>query len=390
MTRMDAVQLPIIPVVANLIRNHPGTISLGQGVVYYEPPPEAIAQLSVCLANPENHKYQSVRGIPPLLEAIADKLRAENGIEMDSQRQILVTAGSNMGFLNAILAITSPGDAIILQTPYYFNHEMAIAIAGCHPILVPTDDTYQLHPDAIRQAITDQTRAIVTISPNNPTGAVYSEAALREVNAICRDRGIYHISDEAYEYFTYDGVSHFSPAAISDSAAHTIALYSLSKAYGFASWRIGYMVIPQQLLKSVIKVQDTNVICPPVISQYAALGAMQAGVSYCQERLGAIAAVRQLMQQELEQIRHLCTIPPSQGAFYFFLNLHTQVDALKLVEQLIREHKVAAIPGTTFGMHDGCYLRIAYGALQQDMAADGIRRLVQGLQDILGRNASPV
>jgi aspartate/methionine/tyrosine aminotransferase len=117
---------------------------------------------------------------------------------------------------------------------------------------------------------------------------------------------------------------------------------------------------------------------------------MQAGVSYCQERLGAIAAVRQLMQQELEQIRHLCTIPPSQGAFYFFLNLHTQVDALKLVEQLIREHKVAAIPGTTFGMHDGCYLRIAYGALQQDMAADGIRRLVQGLQDILGRNASPV
>ncbi len=145
-----------------------------------------------------------------------------------------------MGFLNAILAITSPGDEIILQTPYYFNHEMAVAIAGCRAIPVPTDSNYQLRLDAIRQAITGRTRAIVTVSPNNPTGVVYSEADLRQINALCASSGIYHITDEAYEYFTYDGAEHFSPGSIPDSAESTLSLYTLSKAYGFASWRIGY------------------------------------------------------------------------------------------------------------------------------------------------------
>ncbi len=382
-SRMDGVQAPIIPAVAAMIQQHPGTISLGQGVVYYPPPPAAIAQITAFLAKPEHHKYQAVEGIAPLLEQIAIKLKTENGIAIDPQRQVVVTAGSNMGFLNAVLAMTSPGDEIILQTPYYFNHEMAVTIAGCRPILVATDEQYQLRPEAIAQAMTDRTRAIVTISPNNPTGAVYPEAALRQVNALCRDRGIYHIHDEAYEYFTYEGAQHVSPGSIGDSSGHTISLYSLSKAYGFASWRIGYMVIPTHLMAAVMKIQDTNVICPAVISQYAALGALQAGVGYCQEKLGAIATVRQQLLQALSAVSDRCTVPPSDGAFYVLLNVHTQLSALELVERLIVEHGVAAIPGTTFGLEEGCYLRVAYGALQPETAISGIERLVQGLKAIV-------
>ena len=187
-SRMQAVQSPLIPIIGELIRSNPGTISLGQGVVYYDPPPEAIALLHEFLADPENHKYKPVQGVAPLLSAIEAKLKADNGIEINGQNCIVVTAGSNMGFMNAVLAITSPGDEIIIQTPYYFNHEMAIAIASCHPVLVATDTNYQLRPKAIAQAITERTRAVVTISPNNPTGAVYSEEALWEVNQICRDR----------------------------------------------------------------------------------------------------------------------------------------------------------------------------------------------------------
>lgn len=380
---MDSVQSPIIPAVAAMIQQHPGTISLGQGVVYYPPPPEAIAQISTFLADPDLHKYQAVEGITPLREQIALKLKTENGIAIDPQRQIVVTAGSNMGFLNAILAITRPGDEIILQTPYYFNHEMAVTIAGCRPVLVATDKQYQLRPAAIAQAITDRTRAIVTISPNNPTGTVYPEATIRQINALCRDQGLYHIHDEAYEYFTYEDAHHFSPGSIADSNRHTISLYSLSKAYGFASWRIGYMVIPTHLMAAVMKIQDTNVICPSVIAQYAAFGALQVGVRYCQEKLGAIVAVRQQLLHELAALGDRCTIPPSNGAFYVFLNLHTQLDALSLVERLIREHGVAAIPGTTFGLENGCYLRVAYGALQPETAIEGIGRLVQGLNAIL-------
>ncbi len=379
---MQAVQSPLIPIVGELIRNNPGTISLGQGVVDYGPPPEAIANLSKFLANPDNHKYQAVQGIPPLLSAIEAKLKADNNIEINPKNCIVVTAGSNMAFMNAILAITSPGDEIIIQTPYYFNHEMAIVMASCHPVLVPTDDNYQLRPDAIAKAITDKTRAVVTISPNNPTGAVYSEAALREVNQLCCDRGIYHISDEAYEYFTYDGVKHISPGAFSGSSEHTLSLYSLSKAYGFASWRIGYMVIPQHLLSAVMKTQDTILICPPVISQYAALGALQAGVGYCQEKISAIATIRQLALNSLHRLEGLCTIAPTHGAFYFFLRINTQLNAFELVKRLIQEHQVAVMPGTTFGMNDGCYLRVAYGALQAETAVQGIERLVRGLQTL--------
>ncbi|HCF30235.1 MAG TPA: pyridoxal phosphate-dependent aminotransferase, partial [Cyanobacteria bacterium UBA11049] len=223
---MQAVQSPIIPLVGELIRSCPGTISLGQGVVYYPPPPEAIELLTQFFAEPSNNLYKSVEGIAPLQSAIAQKLQAFNKIEINDNC-VVVTAGSNMAFMNAILAITSPGDEIILLTPYYFNHEMAITIAGCRPVLVPTDENYQLCSGAIAKAITKRTRAVVTISPNNPTGAVYSESALREVNQICRERGIYHISDEPYEYFTYDDARHFSPASTPDSSAHTISLYSL-------------------------------------------------------------------------------------------------------------------------------------------------------------------
>jgi aspartate/methionine/tyrosine aminotransferase len=382
-SRMQAVQSPIIPVVGELIRNSPGTISLGQGVVFYSPPNEAIDLLPKFLADPSNNLYKAVEGIPPLLTALAGKLLDFNGIEINYDNCIVVTAGSNMGFMNAILAITSPGDEIILNTPYYFNHEMAIAMAGCRAVLVETDTNYQLRPEAIAQAITPKTRAIVTISPNNPTGVVYSEAALRQVNQICATHGIYHISDEAYEYFTYDGVKHVSPGAFSGSSEYTISLYSLSKAYGFASWRIGYMVIPQHLLIAVKKVQDTILICPPVISQYAALGALQAKSEYLQENIGAIAQVRQLVIASLNRLQGLCTITPADGAFYFFLKVHTQIDSLELVKRLIQEHRVAVIPGTTFGMDDGCYLRVAYGALQKETAQTGIERLVQGLQTIL-------
>ncbi|WP_353930489.1 pyridoxal phosphate-dependent aminotransferase [Okeanomitos corallinicola TIOX110] len=383
LSRMSAVQSPIIPVVAELIKNSPGTISLGQGVVHYNPPPEAIELLPKFLSESTNNLYQAVTGIPELITALTNKLSKFNSIEINDHNCIVVTAGSNMGFINAILAITSPGDEIILNTPYYFNHEMAIKMAGCHPVLVATDENYQLIPEKIAQAITPKTRAVVTISPNNPTGVVYPETTLKQVNQICRNRGIYHISDEAYEYFTYDGIKHISPGAFPESSEYTISLYSLSKAYGFASWRIGYMVIPQHLLNAVKKVQDTILICPPVVSQYAALGALQAQNNYLKDNIQTIAQTRKIVINALNQLQDLCTITPANGAFYFFLKVHNQMDALELVKQLIQEHKIAVIPGTTFGMENGCYLRVAYGALQQQTAKQGIERLVKGLKSIL-------
>ena len=379
--RIAAVQSPVIPVIGEMIRATPGAISLGQGVVSYGPPPQA-AQYAARFAAGDDHKYHPVAGIQPLLLAIAAKHRTENGFDPTAARAIVVTAGGNMAFMNAILAIADPGDEIILPTPYYFNHEMAIAIANCKAILVPTDDNHQLQPNALAAAITPRTRAIVTVSPNNPTGAVYPQSMLRQVNQICRDANIYHISDEAYEYFTYDGAKHFSPASIPGSEPHTIALYSLSKAYGLAGWRIGWMVIPEHLLTPVKKIQDTILICPPVISQHAGVGAMEAGRAYCDYHLEEIQAVRQIAQTALQTLKDRITVPRADGAFYFFVKVHTDLPAMTIVERLIREYGVGVLPGDTFGI-EGCSLRIVYGALQRQTAADAVDRFIRGLKEIL-------
>ena len=381
--RMKEVQSPIIPVVGELIRANPGTISLGQGVAYYGPPPQAVEAIEKFLADPQNHKYKLVQGIPELLEAIERKLAAENGIRLGVDQRIVVTAGANMGFVNAVLAITDPGDEVILNLPYYFNHEMAINIADCKAVCVPTDESYQLRPEAIERAITDRTRAVVTISPNNPTGAVYPEETLRRVNEICARHGVYHVSDEAYEYFTYDGARHFSPGSIEGSSAHTISLFSLSKAYGFASWRIGWMVIPERLFEPIRKIQDTILICPPVVSQWAAVGAMQAGRAYCEDKLRETREIRRLVLGKLREIDDLATVPRADGAFYLLLRVHGNMAPMQLAQRLIEEHKVAVIPGMTFGVQDQCLLRVAYGALHKETAAAGISRLVRGLREIL-------
>lgn len=377
--RLQDVQKPIIPVVARLIREHPGTISLGQGVVSYGPPPEAIAGIAEFLADPENHKYKPVQGIAPLVEALREKLARENGIMADPSR-IFVTAGGNLAFANALLAIADPGDEVILQTPYYFNHEMAITMASCKPVLVPTDAQYQLQPGQIARAITPRTKAVVTISPNNPTGAVYPEESLRTVNRMCQERGIYHIHDEAYEYFTYGDAKHFSPGSMEREWKHTISLFSLSKAYGFASWRIGYMVVPSHLIEAVNKIQDTILICAPVISQFAALGALAAGRPYCADHLSGISQVREIVLRELGTLGQLCEIPPAAGAFYFLLRLRSNLSSMAVVERLIREYRVAVIPGNAFGLEDDCYLRLAYGALTPETASEGMVRLVAGLR----------
>ena len=235
---------------------------------------------------------RTATGLPALVERLAHKLRTENGVDVDAGRRLMVTAGANMAFMHAVIAVTEPGDEIILPAPFYFNHEMAIQMAGCRAVAVPTDDRYQLRVDAIRSALTDRTRAIVTISPNNPSGAVFSEASLREVNALCRDRGLYHIADEVYEYFTYGDARHVSPGSFAGAEGHTISLYSLSKAYGFAGWRIGYMVYPDHLASAMIKSQDTILICPPVISQEAALAAIEVGRAYCEPFVRELAETR--------------------------------------------------------------------------------------------------
>jgi aspartate/methionine/tyrosine aminotransferase len=212
-----------------------------------------------------------------------------------------------------------------------------------------------------------------------------AEAAIREVNALCAEQGLYHVHDEAYEYFTYEGTPHFSPAAIEGAASHTITLYSLSKTYGMASWRIGYMVMPEHLFEAVNKIQDTNLICPAVVSQAVACAALRVGAAYCLEKVAALGEVRHLVLRQLAALGDICEVPRPDGAFYCLVRVQTDLDALTLARRLVIDHRVAVVPGEAFGLHEGCYLRVSYGALDSATVAEGISRLVEGLEAIAGR-----
>lgn len=380
--RMRAVQAPIIPIVGRWTRETPGAISLGQGLVSYPPPREALEAARSFGDAPGDHLYGAVEGEPELVDALEAKLATENGIGVRPRHRVVVTAGGNMAFLNAVLAIGEIGDEFVLPVPYYFNHEMAIAMAGCRAVAVPTRHDFQLDLDALERALTPRTRAIVTVSPNNPSGAVYPAADLREVNALCARRGLYHVHDEAYEYFTYDGVPHVSPGALDGAAGHTISLFSLSKAYGFAGWRIGYMVVPDRLFDAVNKIQDTNLICPPIVSQRAALAAVRVGRAYTAPHVVALAGRRHRVMDALRALGDLVEVPPSAGAFYFLVRVRTFLPVMTLVERLVREHGVAVIPGTAFGIagEETATIRLSYGAVEGPLLDEALARLAAGLR----------
>jgi len=388
--RMEGVDTPIIPTIAAFVRNNPGTISLGQGVVNYGPPPQAIAALPSLMGDGSLHKYLGVSGHPGFIEAIHNKLAQENHIKLGTDAMVMVTAGSNMAFLNSVLAVADPGDEFILPMPFYFNQEMAIRMCGCIPVPVPTHSDWSLDVAAMAAAITPRTRAILTVSPNNPTGAVYSEASLRAVNALCAQHGLYHFSDEAYEYFTYEGAKHFSPASIPGAMKHTLSFYSMSKNYGMASWRVGYVIFPANLFDAMNKVQDTNLICAPMPSQLLALEALKLGRNWVELKVKALSEVRQTVYKTLEDLGDLVQFPQTQGAFYVLMKLPGLAQGIQAIEfnrAMTEKFKVASIPGFAFGLtntQEANYQRLSYGALEAASVAEGVQRYVAAVKDWYG------
>lgn len=385
--RMAAVDTPIVPAIAELVRNNPGTISLGQGVVNYGPPVEAIAAIPGLMGDVQLNKYSAVMGYPALVEALKKKLQDENNMSCGADSILMVTAGSNMAFLNSILVIADPGDEFILPKPFYFNQEMAVRMAGCVPVPVDVHADWSLDVEALARAITPRTRAIVTVSPNNPTGAVYSQEALTAVNNLCAAKGIYHFSDEAYEYFTYDGAKHFSPASLPGAAKHTFSFYSMSKNYGMASWRLGYVTFPADLYDAMNKVQDTNLICAPVPTQLLALEVLKYGRDWVLPKVQALAAVRKNVYQILEGLGDLVQFPQTQGAFYVLMKLpglSQGSEPLAFNRAMAEKYKVVSIPGFAFGLtntQQANYQRLSYGALQAASVTEGVERYVAAVKD---------
>ncbi len=389
--RLDAVLTPVIPQVGQLMARRPGCLSLAQGMVGWGPPPEVrlalLRALESAVADPDHaavlDRYGPVAGDPALLAAIATELEGHWGLDLEGS-SLLVTAGSNMAFNALAQVICDPGDEVILPAPYYFNHVMAVQLAGGRPVtpvasLIPD-------PALLAAAITPRTRAIVTISPNNPSGVVMPPAVLAEINALCARHGLFHISDEAYAVFVHGEVPHWSPGSLAGAGAHTITLQSLSKSHGMAGWRLGYAAVPTSLMAALAKVQDTILICPPRIVQQAAIAALHGEPGWLAEQLTALRQRRRQLLKALEAAQHrglaARLLAQPDGAFYALLAVESSLSAEALVERLVLDHGVAALPGACFGLVDEggqVALRLSYGLLDQATLAQALERLVEGL-----------
>lgn len=394
--RLAAVLEPVIPRVGALIAAHPGTLSMAQGMVDWGPPPQVLQVLQAELARAQADpiaaasldRYGPMQGDPPLLEALAAHLRARHGLDLEGAA-LAVTAGSNMAFQILMQVLCDPGDEVILPVPWYFNHVMAVQLAGGVPVL--PEAGLIPDPQLLAAAITPRTRAIVTVSPNNPSGGVIPPERLAAINALCAHHGLLHISDEAYAAFVHGPVPHWSPGAVAGAAEHTVTLQSFSKAYGMAGWRLGYAALPQRLLAALAKVQDTNLICPPRLNQRAALAALGAGSDWLQPRLQTIRERRSLVLSSLEEARlrglPLVLLQEPDGAFYALLQVRTPLTGMQLVERLIREHGVAALPGESFGLPatgGAAVLRLSYGLLPAESLQEALRRLGAGVRALAG------
>ncbi|MEB3265229.1 MAG: aminotransferase class I/II-fold pyridoxal phosphate-dependent enzyme [Cyanobacteriota bacterium] len=379
--RIAPVLTPVIPWLNGLARRHAGTLSLAQGMVDWPPPP-AVRQLQSL--DPDLDRYGAMAGDDALLAAIHHDLVDRRGLDL-VDAELLVTAGSNMAFYAVIQAICDPGDEVILPIPYYFNHVMAVQLAGGVPLtpslgLVPD-------PEALAACIGPRTRAIVTVSPGNPSGVVLPPPVLTSINRLCADRGLFHLSDEAYADFVHGLTPHVSPGRVPGSGRHTVSLFSLSKAYGMAGWRVGYASVPRQLMAALAKVQDTVLICPPRITQRAALAALAAGPTWCAERAVCLAPRRRLLLEAIAREQAAGApwrlLAEPDGAFYALLQMASAEDDGPLMERLIRDHGVAVVAGGSFGLPatgSQLTLRLSYGMLSEPLLQQALERLFRGLR----------
>jgi aminotransferase len=307
--------------------------------------------------------YSENAGIVSLREEIVRKLKRDNNIDADIS-QILVTVGAIEGLSAAIMAIIDPGDEVLLFTPTYSTHIRQVVIASGKPVLIPTieEEGFALDFDAIKKAITTRTKAIICCSPNNPTGTVFSEKELRELASIALQHNLTIITDEAYEYFVYDDYEHFSIGSIPEMKEHVISCYTFTKTYAMTGWRIGYLHADDKLIPQITKAHIPFAICAPVISQYAALAALEGSQDCVSEFREHYQSARNLMCERLDKLDSVFTYQKPGGSYLMFpkILLKEGRDSMAFCKNLLRDGKVSTTPGIAFGPSGESHLRLSF------------------------------
>lgn len=360
--------------VAELRRQGRDVISLNVGEPDFDTP-DHIKEAGVKAIAENFTKYTPEGGIPELRQAIAKKLREDNGIEY-APHEVAASVGAKQAVSSAMLVIAGPGDEVLLPIPCWVSYAEMIRLAGATPVFVPVRaDNYELDPDAIERAVTPNTKAIVICTPNNPTGAVYSEESLRRLGELAVKHDFFIVSDEIYEKLVYDGARHFSVASVSrDVRDRTVTVNGMSKAYAMTGWRIGYAAARADVIRGIVAVQSQTTSAAGAISQKAAVAALQGPQHDLQNMVAAFKRRKDYVVDRLNAVPGL-TCPDGRGAFYAFPDVQPYLGktfggrrietAMDLCEYLLDEALVAVVPGEAFHMPGK--IRVSYSNSMENL-----------------------
>lgn len=307
--------------------------------------------------------YSPTSGLPELKEEITNKLMTDNNIKAKSS-EIIVTVGAIEGLSAALMSTIDPGDEVILPSPTYSTHIRQVLIASGKPVFAPTieKEGFALDVDRIRESVTARTKAILYCSPSNPTGAVFTEEQLRQLSDIALEHNIMVITDEAYEYFVYDGNKHFSIASIAEMRRHVISCFTFTKTYAMTGWRIGYLHADGSLIPQIEKSHIPFAICAPVVSQYAALAAL-AGPQDCVVKFREhYLSTRNLMCRRLDQLSGIFEYQKPGGSYLMFPRISATGgdDSAGFCIDLLKNAQVSTTPGIAFGPTGEGHMRLSF------------------------------
>ena len=338
----------------------PDVISLGLGDPDFPTPPHIVAAAKEAMWDGRADRYTHPAGLIELRQAIAAKLARENGIVADPETEITVTTGGQEGLYAIVQALLDPGDEILVPDPRYSSYDAAIGRAGGRIVPVPTreEENFDLMPDAVARRITPRTKAILLVTPGNPTAGVISSAHLRAIAEMAIAHDLVVIADEMYEQFVYDGAEHFSIGSIPAMRGRTITLCGFSKTYAMTGWRLGYVIAPAALTRAIRALKQAISISAPTLSQWAGVAALNGPQECVRAFHAAYDARRRTLMPALDALGFTYGHP--YGAFYIFVNTAaTGIPAFTLARRLLEEARVLIFPGTGFGAAWGNYLRFS-------------------------------
>ncbi|MGH7704730.1 MAG: pyridoxal phosphate-dependent aminotransferase [Candidatus Dormibacteria bacterium] len=358
-------------------------ISFAAGEPDLPTPPEVVEAAIAACRDPRLHHYTNSAGLPELRAQVAESLRARTGEEL-SAANVLITSGTKQAVAHTFSILLDPGDEVLISSPYWVTFPEAVALAGGVPVRVPAAESrgFRVSVEDLERHVTTRTKALLFVSPSNPTGAVYPRAHMAEIGSWAEERGIWVVSDEIYQYFTYgDAQFHSLPQVVPGLTDQTVRLSGVSKSYAMTGWRVGWMIAPEQVVKAGGNLQSH--VCGNIsnVSQWAALAALRSGTESVERMRQTFARRRDAILSHLDQLSGF-ECPAPDGAFYVFPSVTgvlgrevagRRIDTSEqLAGVLLDEAKVAVVPGEAFGAPG--HLRLSY-ALAEPQLEEGMARI---------------